>query len=270
MTQMGLATLALVLRCALLPGCMGAMRSMRGAAGQLGSDSSEGKRAWSLPDIAELPLGWPRLPDWELPWPGGSNPAANNPSLTPLDLPMDGSLGRPNPLGPLGTACLLNGLAGLTMDAYGYIGTAGQNANLAFNVMYNMMSCGAAGGSGSSGSGSSGNGGSTSSIDWWLYGDVFKQVERVPESGPKWGAVVQYGRDGSLHKLGLYDELGRIIYHVDAPDPKTPFWHYHSFPPGNPAPGHGTGAPHIPIDNLSEFLLNLGFDPEDILSKFHE
>jgi RHS repeat-associated protein len=58
------------------------------------------------------------------------------------------------------------------------------------------------------------------------------------------------GRNGSLEQIGIYDVDGNVIYHIDFPDSSTPFWHYHIITtPGNPASGHGAGAPHVRIGN---------------------
>lgn len=56
---------------------------------------------------------------------------------------------------------VLSGVANLTADAYGYQGTPTQNATIAANVMYNVVTCGATGG-GSSGGGGGGGGSSGS------------------------------------------------------------------------------------------------------------
>lgn len=73
--------------------------------------------------------------------------------------------------------CSRSGVANLTTDAYGCQGTPTQNATIAANVMYNVVTCGAAGG-GSSG-GSSGGGGSSTGLTRNQLAKDYQQEARL-------------------------------------------------------------------------------------------
>jgi hypothetical protein len=57
---------------------------------------------------------------------------------------------------------------------------------------------------------------------------------------------------GLPKQQAIYDENGDVIGHIDYEQHgSSPPGHGHVFPePGNPASGHGPGAPHIPPDEL--------------------
>jgi RHS repeat-associated protein len=191
MANMTFTVFSLIIICFLVGPCKSETRDNQNAIDKYGSDSRNGRRDWPLPDLWDLPLSWPRLPGWDLPGPGSppgnppnspprnppgsppgyppgsgpgyppgsgpgnppGSPPGYPPSSPPGTLPGAGAGAGTGPIGPLlGAGCILNGIAGLTTDSYGYEGTPGQNANIATNVMYNMITCGMMGGPGGSGS----------------------------------------------------------------------------------------------------------------------
>jgi hypothetical protein len=65
-------------------------------------------------------------------------------------------------------------------------------------------------------------------------------------------------KTGKALQNAIYDSNGNVIGHVDfKPHGSAPSGHGHTFPPGNPRPGHGPGAPHIPNSQLPPGWSNL-------------
>ena len=81
-TQMGLTTFALVLRCALTGGCMATMRSMQSVTGRLGSNSADGVTSWSVESLTNAFRNHPAPPKVTVPTPS-TNPGPVSPTPNP-------------------------------------------------------------------------------------------------------------------------------------------------------------------------------------------
>lgn len=161
-----LGVFGLVLACGRIESYMTGMRHYSNLAGQAGSDALAGVTAWTASQLQDVASLWPYPP------------TVARPQTSQLNLG-----GLNSPLGPWLQACMLggvlSGVANLTADAYGYQGTPTQNATIAANVMYNVVTCGVAGGGSSGGSSNSGSKGTThrslispQRLQHILYGDT--------------------------------------------------------------------------------------------------
>ncbi|MEP7289915.1 MAG: polymorphic toxin-type HINT domain-containing protein [Chloroflexota bacterium] len=107
---------------------------------------------------------------------------------------------------------------------------------------------------------------SNAECDFWLPDDAEVPLIRArnlpPDTNVEWGAIAQYDpKTGELEQISLYNGDGNAIYHIDAPDVETPYWHLHDFrdTPGVPSYGHGADTPHPKIADLQQFLRDMNF-----------
>jgi len=95
--------------------------------------------------------------------------------------------------------------------------------------------------------------GELSRFTGWLTLTHTQGAAKPPLSGMPPNSTYVQVRPGTGQPVqyGIYNGNGQLIGHFDPkPAPGLPFGHGHQFPPGNPAPGHGPGAPHISPDQL--------------------
>lgn len=206
--SIGLAVFGLVLACGTTPRCMAGMAGIGNTMTQFGSDAVDGVMAWTAAMLHEATRIYPTLPTV-------AQPVADNGSALN------------NPLGPWLQACMLGGVltgvANLTADAYGYQGTLGQNANIATNTMYNMITCGMMGGSGNN-VGNNSNGGDDSLVT--LYRAVrpeelddvlrFGDYGLSPSGGGKYFALTEQGaRD--IMKAPMNRDVNMVLTKIEVP-----------------------------------------------------